>query len=388
MDPLARQWLEVSAEALADAGFEKKSLWGEPVGVFVGTRVSNFSQKFGIDEMGKDVIVGTGQNFIGAHVSHFYNFKGPNMIIDAACASALTAIHQAVKSLQSGESTVALAGGVDLLLDEEPYLKLSRAHILSQDGRCKTFDESANGIGLGEGCGVLVLKTLSDAINDGNKIYGVIEGTAINNDGNTMGITTPNPEAQRDLIQQAINVAGISPESISYIEAHGTATLIGDPIELKALTEIFRRSSSPRSQYCGVGSVKSNIGHLLSASGAAGIIKILLSFVHQQLPPTLNCQKSNPRFNFSESPFYPVLERQNWLNDVRRAGISAFGLGGHNAHIILSDDRIPRALRATLEPKCPLPTFHRKRYWPTGSVPDSMLKTINLSYLFEQTNEV
>lgn len=387
MDPLARQWLEVSAEALADAGFERKSLWGQQVGVFVGTRVSNFSQKFGMDEMVKDVIVGTGQNFIGAHVSHFYNFKGPNMIIDAACASALTAIHQAVKSLQIGESKVALAGGVDILLDEEPYLKLSRAHVLSQDGRCKTFDESANGIGLGEGCGILVLKRLSDAINDGNKIYGVIEGTALNNDGNTMGITTPNPEAQRDLIQQAINVAGISPESISYIEAHGTGTLIGDPIELKALTEIFRRSSS-QSQYCGVGSVKSNIGHLLSAAGAAGIIKILLSMVHRQLPPTLHCQKSNPRFNFSESPFYPVLERRNWSNEIRRAGISAFGLGGHNAHIILSDTGIPKALRATLEPKSPLPKFYRKRYWPSVSVSDHMLKTINLSHLFDQTNKV
>ncbi|MCP4995199.1 MAG: KR domain-containing protein, partial [Gammaproteobacteria bacterium] len=192
IDPLERQWLEVSAEALADAGYSRPDLWGQAVGVFVGSRVSNFANK--LDNPQKDALVGLGQNFIAAHLAHIYNFKGPNMVVDTACASSLTAIHLACESLKRGESAVALTGGVDILLDEAPFLGLSAAQVLSPDGRCKTFDETANGIGLGEGCGVLVLKLLEQAIADGNKIYGVIEGAAINQDGNTMGVTTPNPE--------------------------------------------------------------------------------------------------------------------------------------------------------------------------------------------------
>ncbi|MDE1462573.1 PfaD family polyunsaturated fatty acid/polyketide biosynthesis protein [Spartinivicinus poritis] len=364
VDPLARQWLEVSAEALADSGYTKEALWGENVGVFVGSRMSNFAHKFAPNQFDKNAIVGLGQNFIAAHLAHIYNFKGPNMVVDTACASSLTAIHLAVKSLREGESTVALAGGVDILLDESPYILLSAAQALSPDGRCKTFDESANGIGLGEGCGVLILKRLSQAIADGNKIYGVIEGSAVNNDGATMGVTTPNPEAQEALIEAAIADAGIAPQSISYVEAHGTGTLIGDPIELKGLSHVFRKATDQK-QFCSVGSVKSNLGHLLSAAGVAGIIKILLSIVHKQLPQTLHCHTPNSRFQFAQSPLYPVLENQVWAGPLRRAGISAFGLGGNNAHIVLSAEGIPDALLATLTPKSAMPEFQRNYYWPT-----------------------
>ncbi len=229
------------------------------------------------------------------------------MVVDAACASSLTAIHLAVRSIQSGEAEMALAGGVEILLDESMYLDLSAAKILSPEGRCRTFDSSANGIGLGEGCGVLVLKSLQSAIADGDKIYGVIDGTAVNNDGNTMGVTTPNPEAQRELIEAAIKDGNVHPDTITYVEAHGTGTLIGDPIELKALTQVFGNYTSNK-QFCGVGSVKTNLGHLLSAAGAASIIKVLLSMTAGELPPTLNCDQPNPRFNFNDSPFYLVRE--------------------------------------------------------------------------------
>jgi len=285
-------------------------------------------------------------------LAHIYNFKGPNLVVDAACASALTAIHLAVQSIKNGESEMALAGGVEILLDETPYVVLSTAQVLSPDGRCKTFDASANGIGLGEGCGALLLKPLHQAILDDDKIYGVIDGSAVNNDGHTMGITTPNPDAQRELVEAAIATAKIDPATISYVETHGTGTLIGDPIELNGLTKVFTASTA-RLQFCGVGSVKSNIGHLLSAAGAASIIKVLLAMVHRQLPPTLHCDHPNPRFNFAQSALYPVTSVIEWrgIGDVRRAGVSSFGLGGNNAHIILSDAGIPASLRATLVPR-------------------------------------
>ncbi|MCC5466708.1 beta-ketoacyl synthase N-terminal-like domain-containing protein, partial [Pelosinus baikalensis] len=363
IDPLQRQWLEVSAEALADAGYDKKDLWGKRVGVYAGARMGNFANK--LKGAKKDRIVGTGPNFITVHLAHIYNFKGPNMVVDAACASSLAAIHLAVKSIQNGEAEIALAGGVEILLDESPFITLSAEKVLSPDGRCKTFDAEANGIGLGEGCGVLILKPLQKAIQDNNKIYGVIDGSAVNCDGNTMGITTPNPDAQRELIKTAISDANINPETISYMETHGTGTLIGDPIELKALTQIFTEHTTKK-QFCGVGSIKSNIGHLLSAASVAGIIKVLLAITHQELPPTLHCKNPNPRFNFQDSPFYPVQGLKNWTSDnnILRAGVSAFGLGGNNAHIIVSNEGIPNTHKASLEPKGKRVIFNRKHYWP------------------------
>ena len=365
IDPLQRQWLEVSAEAMADAGYDKQALWGKQVGVFAGARSGDFAFKFSARQEVKNRVAGIGQNFITAHLAHIYNLKGPNMVVDTACSSSLTAIHLAIKSLRDGEAEIALAGGVDILLDETVFLGLSAAQVLSPDGRSRPFDAEANGIGLGEGCGVIVLKPLAKAIADHDKIYAVIRGSAVNNDGNTMGVTTPNPEAQKALIKAAMGNAAIPPESITYMETHGTGTLIGDPIELKALTGVFA-AQTDRRQFCGVGSVKSNIGHLLSAAGAAGIIKVILSINQAQLPPSLHCRRPNPRFNFEQSPLYPVTELKEWTseNTFLRAGISAFGLGGNNAHIILSNEGIPHHLKATLEPKGEKIVFQRQRYWP------------------------
>ena len=382
IDPLQRQWLEVSVEALTDAGYEKTDLWGRNVGIFVGARTGNFAYKLGGTD--KNRIVGVGQNFIAAHLAHLYNFKGPNMVVDTACSSSLTAIHLAVKSIQNGEAIVALAGGVDILLDESVFIALSAAKVLSPDGRCKTFDAAANGIGLGEGCGVLVLQTLEQAIIEGRKIYGIIDGSAINHDGDTMGVTTPNPQAQYELIQSALSDGMVQAQSISYVETHGTGTLIGDPIELKALTKIFHNETDKK-QFCGVGSVKSNIGHLLSAAGTASIIKVLLSMIHGQMVPTLHCKEPNPRFNFKDSPLYIVQETQTWhgINEVRRAGISAFGLGGNNAHIIVSDEGIPEALRATMKSRGQEVVFKKKRYWPFTDKKD-LTDLNNLTSNFDQ----
>jgi acyl transferase domain-containing protein len=366
-DPLQRQWLEVSMEALADAGFGRRDLWGRAVGVFAGAKAGNFYQK--LAHRKKDTAVGTGQNFIAAHLAHFCNFHGPNLVVDTACASALTALHLACQSLAAGESELALAGGVDILLDHDCFVAMSAAQVLSPDGRCKTFSEDADGIGIGEGCGVLVLRPLHKALAEGNKIYAVIDSTAVNNDGHTMGITTPNPQMQRALIETALRKAQVDPRSITYCEAHGTGTLIGDPIELQALTEIFARGTASR-QYCGVGSAKTNIGHLLNASGVAGLIKVLLSISHRELPPSLHCQTPNPRFRFAESPFYVVRSLQRWdgVDGVHRAGVSSFGFGGHNAHVIVSDQDVPQDRRADLSPRADMPVFNRRRFWPEPAV--------------------
>ena len=204
----------------------------------------------------------------------------------------------------TGESEICLAGGVDLLLDETPYLILSEAQALSPDGLCHTFDEKANGFVPGEGCGMVLLKPLIKALQEGDRIYAVIEASGMNNDGRTMGITTPNPQAQQALIEATLQKGKISSDTISYVETHGTGTAIGDPIELKALSTVFSRSIA-EAPWCAVGSVKTNIGHLLSAAGIASFIKVALSLYYKQIPPTLHCEIPNPRFDFAHSPFCP-----------------------------------------------------------------------------------
>jgi acyl transferase domain-containing protein len=235
----------------------------------------------------------------------------------------------------------------------------------SPDGRCYVFDRRANGFVPGEGCGVVVLKLLDKAIEDGDRIYAVIDGSAVNNDGNTMGITTPNPEAQMQVIQEALDAGGIDPSTISYIEAHGTGTMIGDPIELKALTAVFRKSTQDR-QFCGVGSVKTNIGHLLLASGIAGFIKVVMCISNRQIPASLNCEEPNPRFEFDKSPFYINRALKDWTprEGVWRAGISSFGLGGTNGHILVSnlDGQQFKDYKCRRNPLPPV-MFNRKRLW-------------------------
>ncbi|HBI36193.1 MAG: hypothetical protein A2015_05060 [Spirochaetes bacterium GWF1_31_7] len=376
LDPLVRQFLETTTNAIYDAGYSKENIWNTNVGVFVGARSSNFSNY--ISDANKHTITGIGQNFIAAHVSHFFNLKGPSMVIDTACSSSIVSINSACQSILANESSIAIAGGVEILLDEKPYLILSQSHALSPDGKCHTFDKKANGFVPGEGSGVIILKSLEDAVKDGDYIYAVIDSIGVNNDGNTMGITTPNIDAQYEVINNTIHKAKIDPASISYIETHGTGTMIGDPIELNALRKVFDEYTGGAKQVCGIGSVKTNIGHLLSASGIAGVIKVILSIQNKQLPPTLNCETPNPRFKFEDSPFYIIDKLKDWTvsSDIRRAGISSFGFGGTNAHIIISEFKGNEQNHK--KDKVNFPIFNRKRWWPVHEVTKKAIFSIDL----------
>ncbi|AEW95937.1 MULTISPECIES: beta-ketoacyl synthase N-terminal-like domain-containing protein [Streptomycetaceae] len=371
LDPLVRKALEVTAEALLDAGYRTEEVKGRRVGVYLGTRTANYREY--LRPLPREAIVGLGQNFVAAHVSHHFDLTGPNLVVDSACSSSLVGVHLACQSLALGESEMALAGGVDLLLDEEPYLLLSQGKALSPTGRCRTFDEAADGFVPGEGAGVLVLKRLADAERDGDRILAVIESSAVNNDGRTMGYTTPSARAQRELIQRALDAARIDPRGIGYVETHGTGTMIGDPIELQALTAAYARHTAERG-FCGVGSVKSNIGHLLSAAGVAGLMKVVLTLRHQQIPPTLHCARPNPRFAFPESPFRPVTELTDLTAGpaLERAAVSSFGFGGTNAHLIVARGTAGTGSAASVRQPLPPPVYHRKRIWalPRPSLTD------------------
>ncbi|KIG11581.1 Malonyl CoA-acyl carrier protein transacylase [Enhygromyxa salina] len=359
LDPLIRQALEVGAETFAHAGYRRAELAGTRTGVYMGARVGDFARRLG--GYSKHGIIGVGQNFIAAHLAHFFDLRGPNLVVDSACSSSLVTVHQACQSLRAGEIDLALAGGVDLLLDEQPYLSLSESRALSPEGRCYTFDRRANGFVPGEGCGMVLLARLSDALANGDQILAVIEGSAVNNDGRTMGVTTPNPEAQVEVVHEALRRAGVEASSVSLIEAHGTATLIGDPIELKALTRVFRASTDERG-FCGIGSVKTNIGHLASAAGIAGLIKVAACVRERHQAPTLHCEQPNPRSDFEGSPFYVLTRGRPWLPraGVLRGGVSAFGLGGTNAHVVIAEAPSHHPSRAPLE----APAFRRRWLWP------------------------
>ena len=334
LDPLIRLFTETSLDAVLDSPYDHASLKGRRVGVFAGARAGRYAER--IASPGKHSVVGVGQNFIAAFVSHVLDLHGPSLVLDSACSSSLAAVHLACQSLHSGDSELAIAGGVDLLLDEKSYLFLSAAHALSPDGRCRTFDEKANGFVPGEGVGCVLLKPLAQAMADGDHVYAVIDGSAINNDGHTLGVTTPGVEGQVDVIERAWRKAEAPLSTVSYVEAHGTGTMIGDPIELRALARAF---ASDQPANCGIGSVKTNVGHLLSAAGIASFIKVALALHHRTLPPTLHCEQINPRFGFDRTPFRPDVEARPWEAQagVRRAGISAFGFGKTNVHVVVSE---------------------------------------------------
>lgn len=358
MDPLARKTLEVTAEAVADAGYHPEELHGRRVGVFLGTRAATYREH--LRPLPREAVAGLNQNFMAAHVSQYLDLTGPNLVVDSACSSSLVALHLAVTSLATGESEMALAGGADLLLDEEQYVMLSAAGALSPQGRCRTFDEAADGLVPGEGAAVVLLRRLADARRDGDRVLAVIEATGTNNDGRTMGITTPSARSQRELVGEVLERGRIDPRTIGYVEAHGTGTLIGDPIEVQALTAVYRHYTGDR-QFCGIGSVKSNIGHLLSAAGAAGLVKVVQTLRHGLLVPTLHCHRPNPRFAFPDSPFYPVRHVRPLItgDGPGRAAVSAFGFGGTNAHAVLRQAEPAPVRRAPLPP----PDYHRRRFW-------------------------
>lgn len=367
IDPQQRIFLEVIQELWDRSGYQKKDISGTKTGVFIGAHESNYGRKIEGRKKyhGPNGVVNVISNLIAGRLMHHYDLRGPAEMIYTACSSSLVAIHKACRSLQLNECEMAISGGIELLLDEDWFIGFSESKVLSPEGKCKVFDHSADGFVLGEGAGAVLLKRLDKAIADGDQILGVIKGSATNNDGQTMGLTTPNMNAQKEVIHSAYINSKIDPSSVTYYEAHGTATPLGDPIEVKAATQVFKEYTSDKN-YCAIGSVKSNIGHLLSAAGIASFIKVLLSITNKQLPPTINCNNPHPRFEFEKSPFYPNTKLQDWtgVNGLLRAGISSFGFGGTNCHLILENFNGNNYSNYNqVRQSLPVTQFNRNHYW-------------------------
>ncbi|GAB4152428.1 MAG: hypothetical protein Fur0021_17200 [Candidatus Promineifilaceae bacterium] len=352
MDPQQRLLLEVAWEALEDAGIPPNQLSGTPTGVFIGISGMEYGQMQLNDARLSDPYIGTGSalSIAANRLSYFLNLHGPSLAVDTACSSSLVALHLATQSVQRGESTLALVGGVNLILLPTVTVNFSQACFMAPDGRCKPFDARANGYVRSEGVGVIVLKPLAQAQADGDTIYAVIAGSAINQDGRSNGLTAPNHHAQEAVLRAAYANAGIPPHQVQYVETHGTGTALGDPIEAAALSAVLS-PHRPASQPCRIGSVKSNLGHLEAAAGIASVIKVLLSLHHGQLPPTLHYQTPNPAIPFTDLGLQVQDTLTPWpFADERVASVSAFGFGGTNAHVVLRAPIQAAATAGTKEP--------------------------------------
>jgi acyl transferase domain-containing protein len=340
LDPQQRLLLEVSWEALENAGIAPQKLTGTQTGVFVGIGLDDYAKRQIKQQIPIDAYTGSGNAFCFAsgRLSYFLGLQGPSLAIDTACSTSLVTVHLACQSLRNRESNLALAGGVSLMLSPEVTLYLSKTRALSPDGRCKTFDKDANGYVRGEGCGMVVLKRFSDAISDGDNILGVIRGSAVNQDGPSSGLTVPNGSAQMAVIRQALENAKVKPEQISYLEAHGTGTALGDPIEVRGINNVLCKDRSTDNPLM-VGSVKTNIGHLEIAAGMASLLKVILSLKNQEIPPHLHFKELNPDLADAATSLKIPTSSLPWqrTEEPRRAGISAFGLSGTNAHIIIEE---------------------------------------------------
>ncbi|MDA8337267.1 MAG: beta-ketoacyl synthase N-terminal-like domain-containing protein [Peptococcaceae bacterium] len=389
MDPQQRLILQLFFELLERAGYTKKDVDGKRVAIFIGASGNTYYElrlhslagqalqelasfaalaakdrqailaewegRFGSPGNHPNMAVGNIMNMIAARVAHEFNLHGPNMVIDTACSSSLVAIHLACESLRKGECEMAVAGGVNLILTPSPYLLLSGAGVLSASGRAKVFDASADGFVPGEGAGLVLLKPLERAMADGDRVLAVVKGSAVNNDGHALGVMSPNPDGQKEVIEQVYTKTGIDPGTIQYVEAHATGTAIGDPIEIRALSNAFSRWT-PARQSIAVGSVKTNIGHLIGSAGVASFIKMILSFTNGKLPPLINLNTPNPAIKFEQTPFYPLTKAKAWPvqpGAPRRAAIDSFGFGGTNCHMLLEEAPAGETLDATDKPLLP-----------------------------------
>ncbi|KVM47426.1 non-ribosomal peptide synthetase [Burkholderia ubonensis] len=344
MDPQQRLLLEVSHEALEHAGIPVDSLKGSRTGVFVGITTNDYANLQLRNGGGSGIdgyfFTGNPLNTAAGRISYGLGLQGPSMAIDTACSSSLTAIHTASQNLRTGECDLAIAGGVNLILSPDNSIAVSRTRALAPDGRCKTFDAAADGFVRSEGCGALVLKRLSDALAAGDRVLAVLRGSAVNHDGASSGFTAPNGRAQEEVIRKALG--GIPAASVDYVEAHGTGTALGDPIEVQALATVFgagRDAGRPLR----VGSVKTNIGHTESAAGIAGVIKVVLSLNHERIPAHLHFRHPSPLVRWNELPIEICAEASAWPRGAqpRRAGVSAFGASGTNAHLVLEEAPAP-----------------------------------------------
>lgn len=350
MDVQQRMLLQVTYEAFEDAGLDLKNVSGSKTACFIGISAHDYGDIQNTPQervnIGSHTNVGGAQSIAANRISYCFNLKGPSIALDTACSSSLNAIHIACRAIWNGDATMAVAGGVNAILKPEPHMGFSKGGFLSPDGTCFSFDERGNGYVRSEGTGMMVMKPLSQAEADGDKIYAVIRGTAVNQDGATKGISVPNPVAQEELLNTAYNDAGVDPHDVTYVEAHGTGTFVGDPIESNSIGRVI---GTERDDKCFMGSIKSNIGHLEPASGIAGITKLALAMYHQQIPPNIHFQKGNPNIPFEKLKLQVPTEVMDWSPKggiPRFGGVNSFGFGGSNAHVVLQDHPAKTTLKA------------------------------------------
>jgi acyl transferase domain-containing protein len=344
MDPQQRLFLECAWEAMEDAGYDSERVPGD-VGVFTSALMSQYLLVHLLPRRellrragGLALRIFNDKDFLPTWVSYKLNLRGPSLAIQTACSSSLVGCHIACQSLLSFDCDMALVGGVTLNLPQAGYL-YHEGSIYSPDGHCRPFDARAQGIINGSGVGIVVLRRLEDAVSAGDRIRAVIRGTAVNNDGSLkVGFTAPSVEGQAAVVAAALEFADVDPDTLGLIEAHGTGTPMGDPIEVAALTQVFRETTSRRG-FCALGSVKANIGHLDAAAGVAGLIKTVLALEHKVIPPSINCDQPSPDLDLPGTPFYIAAEAKPWAaNGVpRRAGVTSLGVGGTNAHVVLEE---------------------------------------------------
>jgi acyl transferase domain-containing protein len=350
-DPQHRILLECAWEALEHAGYDSTTYKG-PIGIFAGATFNtyllmNVLPNSEITRSLEDVQIniGNGGDFLTSRISYKMNLRGPSYLVQSACSSSLVAVHVACQSLLNEESDMALAGGVSINVKSRTGYRYVEGSMMSPDGHCRAFDANAKGTIFGSGVGLVVLKRLEDALEDRDTIHAVIKGSAVNNDGSLkIGYTAPSVDGQARVITEALSNAGVDPSTVTYIETHGTGTQLGDPIEIQALKRGFKGGAAGKKGFCALGAVKTNIGHLDAAAGVTGLIKTVLALKHRALPPSLHFRRPNPEINFANTPFYVNTELRDWNPDgiPRRAGVSAFGVGGTNAHLILEEAPPPR----------------------------------------------
>ena len=352
-DPQQRLFLEVAWEALERAGIVPAHLSGTQTGVFVGLCTIDYHRLLYKDYacIGPYSGIGTTPCITANRLSYLLDLRGPSISVDAACSSALVGVHLACQSLRSRESDLCLAGGVNLILSPDSTISSSQTRLLSAEGRCKTFDASADGYVRGEGCGVVVLKRLSDAVRDKDSILALIRGSAVNQDGLSNSLTAPNGLAQQALIRQALANGRVRPAEINYVEAHAVGTAIGDAIEFRALKTVLMEGRTA-DQICWIGSAKPNIGHLEAASGVAALIKVVLSLQHEEIPPLLHLEELNSYIDLANTPLAIPTECQPWTRGTasRLAGVSTFGFGGTNAHVVLEEAPLNSSIKSSSEP--------------------------------------
>lgn len=354
IDPQQRIFLECAWEALENAGYTPRNYPGK-IGLYAGSGANTYFLNLLTEDNSfytrdaAPVFFANGTDFLATRVSYKLDLTGPSVTVQTACSTSLVAVHMACRALANDECDMAMAGGITIRTPQAIGDIFQEGGIVSPDGHCRTFDEHAQGTVRGNGAGIVILKRLEDALRDGDHIRAVIKGSAINNDGgNKIGYTAPSITGQSQVIRDALVESGVNPETITYVEAHGTATSLGDPIEVSALTQAYRSTGAEKNAFCAIGSVKSNIGHADAAAGIAGLIKTVLALEHKLIPPTLHFESPNPKIDFDHSPFYVNARLAEWKTESmpRRAGVSSFGIGGTNAHVIVEEAPITDSLLA------------------------------------------